>query len=169
MEFWDIYDINGNKTGRIIDRFKEYTQEGEFHLASIVCLVNKKRQLLIQKGSDNKKVDPGKWSFTGGAVLCGENAVMGAVREIQEELGISVQPQRLMKLGAYLERNAIFNAFIAFIPSSNLQIKIQKEELSKYKWVDLSYLEKLIKEGKVAPNAIKAVHLSLDYLKKNLV
>lgn len=32
MEFWDIYGANGNKTGRVIDKSKEYTREGEFHL-----------------------------------------------------------------------------------------------------------------------------------------
>lgn len=66
VEFLDIYDINKNKTGKTIDRFHEYTKEGEFHLTSIVCIVNENGKLLIQKRSDNKKSDPVKWSFTGG-------------------------------------------------------------------------------------------------------
>lgn len=164
MELWDVYDINGKKSGKILNRDNEYTKEGEFHLASIICIVNENGKLLIQKRSDNKKSDPCKWSFTGGAVVSGETSVSGAIREIYEELNIIIQPSELIKIGTYIEKNAIFDAFITFISDKNSEIKIQKEEVSEYKWVDINILNKCLLNGEIAHNAVKAITLSVNYL-----
>ena len=48
----DIYFTKDTHYDNYLD-----TKEGEFHLASIICIVNENGKLLIQKRSDNKKSD----------------------------------------------------------------------------------------------------------------
>ena len=49
------------------------------------CLLNEKRQVLLQKRGDS-----GLWGFPGGAIELGESPEAAAIRETQEETGIQV-------------------------------------------------------------------------------
>lgn len=41
MELWDVYDINRNKTGKIIDRRSgERLKDGEYHLVVEAIIIN---------------------------------------------------------------------------------------------------------------------------------
>jgi 8-oxo-dGTP pyrophosphatase MutT (NUDIX family) len=48
-------------------------------------------QVLVHQRSDN-----GWWGFPGGAVECGESVEQGLVREVREETGLVVTPDRLV-------------------------------------------------------------------------
>ena len=43
IEYWDIYDENRNKTGRIHRRGDEM-QSGDYHLVIHVCIFNSKNE-----------------------------------------------------------------------------------------------------------------------------
>lgn len=58
------------------------------------CIVNEKKQILLQKRAD-KQV----WGFPGGAVELGESLEEALIREIKEETGLEVSIKKL--LGIY--------------------------------------------------------------------
>ena len=48
MEYWDIYDKDGNFTGKIIEKGTAFLP-GEYHKAVEIWIINKDGNLLLQK------------------------------------------------------------------------------------------------------------------------
>ena len=97
-ELWNILDINGNKTGRVIERGQPM-YVGEYHLSVQVWIHNRKGDWLISKRSPEKKISPNIWEACGGAAVAGDDSLTTALRETKEELGITLDPDkgRLLK------------------------------------------------------------------------
>ena len=72
MELLDVLDENGNYTGQVEER-KVIHEKGLWHIHVGVWIMNKKGELLFQQRSMQKKINPGKWTRTGGHVDSGTN------------------------------------------------------------------------------------------------
>ena len=92
-ELWDILDINGDRTGRVIERGQPM-YEGEYHLAVHVWIHNRKGEWLISKRSPEKKTSPNIWEACGGAAVAGDDSLSTVLRETKEELGITLDPDK---------------------------------------------------------------------------
>lgn len=97
MELWDIYDENGNPTGRTRERGAPQAP-GEYHLAVTITVVNSGNEVLCTLRSMEKPNMPGVWESPGGGVLAGETSLEGALRELMEETGIPARPEELIFL-----------------------------------------------------------------------
>lgn len=106
MEWIDLRDGNGKPTGIRVPREHELA-EGEFMLAVHIFIYRGDGQFLLQKRSLKKRLFPGKWDVTGGGVQAGENSRFAACREVQEEVGLVLPPERMQKL-ARLKRPPVF-------------------------------------------------------------
>lgn len=73
------------------------------------CLVeNERGELLLQLRSQRKDVQPGRWDTSvGGHVEVDEAIEAAVIREIGEELGVSVEPARVQFLYRYVMRSEI--------------------------------------------------------------
>lgn len=91
MELWDLYTKDRVLTGRTHIR-GEMIPEGCFHLVVHVWLRNAKGEYLIAQRSADRLADPLMWECVGGSVLKGETSLAGALREVQEEVGIALEP-----------------------------------------------------------------------------
>jgi isopentenyldiphosphate isomerase len=67
------------------------------HPSVHIFVMNAKGEIFLQKRSPYKKVAPGKWDTSvGGHIPAGESYENGALRELSEELGVSLpDPSRL--------------------------------------------------------------------------
>lgn len=90
MEFFDIIDEYGHKTGKQIMRGQPF-QEGEYHLIVDVWIVDFQGNMLISKRSPGKMLE-GLWEPTTGCVKAGEDSLPAAIREVKEELGLTLNP-----------------------------------------------------------------------------
>ena len=94
-EIWDIYDENRNLTGKTIKR-AEYInkiKENEYHLVVHIWIKNDNNEWLISKRTPNKHF-PLLWECTGGSALAGEESLTAALREVKEELGITLDKSK---------------------------------------------------------------------------
>ena len=89
MEYWDIYDKDGNFTGRKKGKYEKWDKD-EYHLATEVWVINSKKQILIQQRSEKCQLLPGIWALTTGRVVSGETTRQGCIRELKEETGLNV-------------------------------------------------------------------------------
>ena len=80
-EIWDIFDADGNPTGRTVVRGRYFLKPGEYHLVVHIWIVSSDGRLLLQRRSDKKRLMPGEWAATGGAAISGESSFEGAKRE----------------------------------------------------------------------------------------
>ncbi len=90
-ELVDICDEDNNLTG--IQRMKsEAHRLGLWHRTSHVWVYNSAGEILLQQRADGKDFYPGVWDISAaGHVGAGENPIISASRELNEELGISTK------------------------------------------------------------------------------
>ncbi|MEE3343567.1 MAG: NUDIX domain-containing protein [Bacilli bacterium] len=143
MELLDIYDDKGNKTGRTIIRGDKTAilNEGEHIALSIIFIQNKKGEFLIQKTSKQKG---GLYSSTGGHVSSGYTPLETIIKEVKEELGINIDPNKLEEYG-YLSYDMPLR-YLYYI-KDNIDIKditVQKEEVDHVEYMTTSKINNLI-------------------------
>ncbi|MBK1884326.1 ribosomal RNA small subunit methyltransferase A [Luteolibacter pohnpeiensis] len=98
-EIFDVVDENDQVTGQST-RAEVHAQK-RLHRAVHVFVFNKRGDLLLQQRSVLKDVHPGKWdSSVSGHLDSGESYEAAAVRELEEEMGISteIQPENITKV-----------------------------------------------------------------------
>ncbi len=91
MELWDLYNENRELTGRDHIRGEEVPQ-GYYHLVVHVWIRNRNGEYLISQRSADRPTCPLMWECVGGSVLKGEDSLSGALRETQEEVGLTLSP-----------------------------------------------------------------------------
>ena len=90
MELWDVYDINRNKTGKVIDRHSnDRLSAGEYHLVTEAIIINSRNEILLTKRASTKQKYPLMWECTCGSCIKGENTLQAILRELKEELGLN--------------------------------------------------------------------------------
>ena len=99
VEYIDILDEHGIPTGKTKSRV-EIHREGDWHRAVHVWILNDRGEVLIQKRSPTIDLFRDHWDISvAGHVRSGEESRAAAVRELKEELGVSVEPHELELLG----------------------------------------------------------------------
>ena len=151
IEYWDIYDENRNKTGRIPRRGDEM-QSGDYHLVIHVCIFNSKNELLIQRRHPDKIGWPGIWDISAaGSALQDEDSRMAAIREVKEELGIEINLDGL-RPHFTINFDQGFDDYWFIEQEIDLKdITLQPEEVVDAKWVQEDELIKLLEAGQFIP------------------
>lgn len=143
MELLDIYDDNGNKTGRIIERGdKSVKLSKNEHIAiSVIFIENDNGEFLIQKTSKEKG---NIYSSTGGHVYSGETPITAIKREVKEELGIDISNDLIEEYG-YILYDMLLRYIFYLKKNIDLNdVKLQKEEVDYVKYMTKEEIEKLI-------------------------
>lgn len=110
-----------------------------------VFILNNKKEVLLQRRSAKKKYYPNCWALCTGHVEANESVQAAAIREVKEELGISILPSNLHSLanGKFDIHENDFQGIYFFYTFCNLRemdFVLQKEELSEVKWVSVDLL-----------------------------
>ncbi|MFA6466718.1 MAG: NUDIX hydrolase [Patescibacteria group bacterium] len=128
-----------------------------------VMVFDKKKRLLFVKDPKWKN----KWKFPGGHIEVGESIFKASVREVKEETGLIVKALEIIDCGEKIaspsyHRLAHFVYFTVACFSKNLEMKINKKEISDFKWLGAkSALAKL----SLGPNDTKAVKKFIKFNK----
>lgn len=148
MEYWDIYDKDGNFTGRKKGKYEKWDKD-EYHLATEVWVINSKKQILIQQRSEKCQLLPGIWALTTGRVVSGETTRQGCIRELKEELGIEAKEEECNLVKSLL-KNRLGMIWDIYFLSKDVELEdvtLQKEEVSTVKLVNTDEFRDMLKEG----------------------
>ena len=110
MELVDIYNNKHEKLGYTKGR-KELI-DGEFRLSCFVWIINDNDELLIQQRLASAKTCPNMWETTSGGAQSGDTPITGALRELEEELGIVANVKDLKYIGTYARINDYVEVFL---------------------------------------------------------
>ncbi|MCL2228204.1 MAG: NUDIX domain-containing protein [Firmicutes bacterium] len=152
-ELLDELDENGQFLGHTVKRGDAH-KNGNWHRAVVLYLVSSKNQVLLQRRSLKKKKWPGYWDLTsGGHVDAGELGLGSAIRELEEELGISVEVKDVRYIAGRRTQTEKFGMvdkhhneyYVAFKDVDVKDIKLNKDEVEEAKWFDLSEFKKMVK------------------------
>jgi isopentenyldiphosphate isomerase len=97
-EMLDLLDEKGRVIGTV-QRSDAHGNPALRHPSVHIFVVNSKGEYFLQKRSVYKKIQPGKWDTSvGGHIPAGETYEQGALRELEEELGVSLPDASPLKL-----------------------------------------------------------------------
>ena len=156
----DVYDYDGNLINKTVQRGTEDLKENEYVMLSVVFIKNDKDQFLIQKTSEERGE---LFSATGGHVRHKETPVEAIIREIQEELGITVLEERVTFIDkAVLENKpCIFNVFYLEINADAHSFELQEDEVAEVLWLNRQEITELIENNQF----LQSHGLLFDYIK----
>jgi len=151
MEFFEIVDDKG----KIIGTAPRNVCHGDpslVHRAAHVLVFNSAGKLLLQLRSNDKDIQPGKWDTSvGGHLAVGEGYEEAALREMEEELGIT--GVELRYLYDYPLRNAVESENLrSFYAVYDGVVKHQPEEIDDVRWWDIKDVRASLGSGIFTPN-----------------
>ena len=147
MEFLDVIDENNNLIGRKEER-EIIHKESLWHREVAIWIMNEKGEMLLQKRAPTRKQAPNKWAITAGHIDAGEEPLEVAKRETLEEIGLELKDDDLEFL--FLEKSERKNnnhfkyMYYAKTDKKISEFVMQKEELSKLKYISLKEFEDII-------------------------
>lgn len=145
MEKWDLYDANGNVTGKECLRSElEAIPAGFYHLSCEILVRHIDGDFLLMQRDFSKKLGPGHWEATsGGSALKGESAFACAKRELFEETGI--ESDNFKEIGYSIEddKHGIYRSYLTVVDCPKDSVKLQIGETINYKWISESSLSNL--------------------------
>ena len=168
LEFFDILDENGNKTGKIKERSLVH-EDGDIHGTVHIWIRRKTEKgydLLLQKRSKEKDSFPGCYDISSaGHISAGDEPLETALRELEEELGIKAEPEQLKKVcmhegsmngkfyGREFKNHEISTVYMYEETVDITKLKLQKEEVEEVMWMDQEELIQKVRDGGI-PNCI---------------
>ena len=121
-EFLDIVDEKGQPTGEVVDRETAHA-EGILHRTSHLWLARRKGgkvQILLQKRAKHKSSFPGCYDISSaGHIPAGDGYLKSAIRELEEELGVTAEEKDLIYCG---DRKIIYDEVFFGKPFHDRQI-----------------------------------------------
>lgn len=148
MELRDIYNSKGYKTGVRKER-SEKLEDGEYYLATEVWIINSCSKILIQQRSSNKDVLPNMWGLTTGCMVSGEGTAEGALREVKEEIGLSIEKDELNFIRRIFRENSIWDIYFVYKDVELSKLILQKEEVSNVKFVSIEEFNNMLLSGEL--------------------
>jgi isopentenyldiphosphate isomerase len=153
-EFLEVYSPEGTKTGQKKSK-SEIHRKGLFHSTVHVWIFTDEGNILIQKRSKKKELNPGVWDVSvAGHVKFNENIKKAAKRETLEETGININTKDLLKIGVYRSINIhptaidkeFFHTYILKIDKNSINLGFKNNEVDDLKFISIEEMESLIKE-----------------------
>ena len=103
-ELFDVVDALGNATG-VVKRRGDVHRDGDWHRAIHIWVVGEDPAgpfIICQRRSFQKDTWPGELDVTVGGHLGAGESLEDAFREVEEEIGVSVEPSQLLWVGRRL-------------------------------------------------------------------
>lgn len=162
MEIWDLYTENRAFTGKEHIR-GEKIPEGCYHIVVHVWIKNAKGAYLISQRAESRPTFPLMWECVGGSVLKGENSLQGALREVQEEVGLNLSPDSGELLFSKVRKdfNDILDVWL-FNYDGDVSLKnATTDEVRQVVWMNRNEIKKLF-EGKKLVSTLSYFFTDID-------
>jgi len=175
-ELLDILDHAGRPTGEVAPK-SEAHRLGLWHRC-FHCWISgsdpEGAYLLVQRRAAGKDTWPGYLDVTAAGHLAAGEEPLNGLREVEEELGLRVEPGRLVPLGTRrveqeipggLDRE-LHDVFLLLDPTPPGDLRLQAEEVASVLRVDLDAVEDLYEAGTAPAREYKGTetvdtHISL--------
>lgn len=170
-ELVDILDADGKFTGKI--ELKSYAHRmGLFHATVHIWFYTSDGHILIQQRSIHKDIYPQLWDVSvAGHIAAGEEIEVSALREVKEEIGLTISNIQLEKIGVFKSiqkhRNNLLDCEFHHTYLCKLKVpleNLQKQE-SEVEALKLITLAQFLSEVSVNNRLKRFVPHSFNYCK----
>ncbi len=161
MEYWDLYTRDRVKTGERHLRGSALPEE-RFHLVVHVWIRNAAGQYLISQRAASRPTHPLMWETVGGSVLMGEDSLHGALREVKEEIGVDLEPQKgqlvLNQVREWVRGekfNDILDVWLFPWEGEATLADATTDEVADVRWATAEEIRKLVDEGRFVDTLVE--------------
>ncbi|WP_298549005.1 NUDIX domain-containing protein [uncultured Aquimarina sp.] len=176
-ELIDILDRDGKQTGEV--RLKsEAHRLGMYHASVHIWFYTMNGKVLLQKRAKDKDTFPDLWDISvAGHIGTGETIENSALREIDEEIGLSINEKQLDFIGTYLSEkqpspnmfdNEFNYIFLSELKVSIEELTLQKEEVSEIKLMPIKLLTNHIQDINMHKNYVPHDPQYYDFILKEI-
>lgn len=175
MELIDIVDENGIPTGETIDRTVAH-RSGVRHRTTHIWIVRKREsnvEILLQKRAKYKDSFPGCYDISSaGHIPAGVDFIPSGLRELQEELGVTISEEELIDCGLFCTfktnefhgvpyvDNQVAKVFLLWKDKSIEELRLQEEEIESVMWMDFQECKQAVRNQTI-PTCIDIAELEL--------
>jgi isopentenyldiphosphate isomerase len=156
-ELLDILDETGRPTGEVLEK-SEAHRRGLWHRCFHCWICGSDaagHYLLLQRRAFTKDTWPGYLDITAAGHLSAGERTLDGLREIEEELGLKVDPERLIPLGTISIEQPLpagcdrefHEVFLLQDDTPPENLRLQKEEVESIYRIDLYDVETLLETG----------------------
>ena len=162
MEYFDVVDEYGNKTGELVERTLAH-RTGVPHRTAHVWIFRYKDgvlEVLIQKRCLAKDSFPGCYDISSaGHVQAGQEYLESALRELEEELGVVVSADQLIDCGIHnfhtinnfrgvpYDDNQASQVYILWLDRDEDQFVLQEAEIESVRWIGFEECIQAVKDN----------------------
>lgn len=166
-EYFEIVDEKDRVIGQA-PRSECHGNPELVHRAAHVLLFDSNGQLLLQKRADTKDIQPGKWDTSvGGHLDPGEDYKQAAVRELEEELGLTSLPLTFLYYTKI--RNDIESENVAtYLAVSDDEIFFSPHEISDVAFWSAEQINRKLGSGVFTPNFEQEWAMYCDWQRRYL-
>ena len=151
METIDLYDKNKNKLNKTFIRKKDTLLENEYYLLEQAWIVNDEGKILLTQRGLNKSYG-GMWEATAGHVKARETDMEGILREIKEEIGITLENSDLKFIKSLLIKQAILDIWLVRKNINLSDVKLRENETIDVKYVSFEEFKKMYNNKEIVQN-----------------
>lgn len=157
-ETFDIVDRHNRPTGRTKPRQLVH-RDGDWHRTAQIWVVSGAHEVLCDLRSDAVDSWPGYWdALFGGHVPAGSDYLETAVRELQEEVGITARPDELIFIADYVldevdaARAVVNREFqrVFLLRTDQTEFEPAPSEVGAVRFIPLADLAEIISDGALA-------------------
>lgn len=154
MEYWDIYDVNKQPTGRTMQRNDWHMKDGDYHLTVLGVICRPDGRYLITRRNADKSWAPLCWEVPGGGVRAGESSADAVIREVREETGLDIsgyvrEPALTYRRDNPEEGDNYFvDVYRIEMDYKDSMVTLQEKETCGFMSADLEDIRRIAGEGK---------------------
>lgn len=165
-EYFIVVDENDKVIGRA-SRAECHSNPALIHRVAHVLVFTSAGELILQKRSKSKDIQPGKWDTSVGGHCCeGEDYLTAAYREMEEELG--AKGVKLTFIGAYLWRSDVETESVqSFTCTYDGHLTHQPKEIDEVRPWSIEDIKRNLGSGLFTPNFEEEFHHYQRWRKNN--
>ncbi len=97
-----------------------------------------KKEILLHERDHKTQISPGKWAFFGGSSEDEETSVQTFLREMKEELGITLMLNEAIPLCDYLHEERKTHRYVFYVISDKKKSEMVLGEGAGFDWIPIS-------------------------------
>ena len=161
MEYFDVLSKTREKLNYIKARGIKL-ENNEYNQGAGIWILNNGKLLITKRSME--KSHPGEWDTPGGCSQEGETSVNTIIREVEEEIGITLSEEDLELIGTHLYKKQFVDAFKTTKLIDDKDIKLQTSEVTEFKFVNKQEFIQMIENNEIVKSVANRYFMFKDII-----